>query len=132
MQGPGLQSPRPNRSPESPNIPRQPKAGQCSTGLGGQMQHAIIERYSLLESYRAFVIQNPMSQVILELDVPRDWRKFRLPAALDNRLQELLDRQDNDGKLTRAERREAEALVELAEMLSLMKLRADRVSRNGA
>ena len=69
-----------------------------------------------------------MSQVILELDVPRDWKKFRMPAALDNRLQELLDRQDDVGKLTRAERSEAQALVELAEMLSLMKLRAERVS----
>ena len=70
-----------------------------------------------------------MSQVLVELDVPRDWRKFRLPAALDERLQELLDRQDHEGKLTRAERREAQALTELAEMLSLMKLRAERVSR---
>jgi hypothetical protein len=73
-----------------------------------------------------------MSQVLVELDLPRDWRKFRLPAALDERLQELLDRQDNIGKLTRAERREAEALTELAEMLSLMKLRAERVSRTQA
>jgi hypothetical protein len=65
-----------------------------------------------------------MSQVLVKLDVPRDWEKFRLPPALDDRLQELLDRQDVTGKLTRAERREAEALVELAEMLTLMKLRA--------
>lgn len=69
-----------------------------------------------------------MSQVLVELDLPRDWSKFRLPAALDARLQELLDRQDDGGKLTRAERREAEALAELAEMLSLMKLRAERAS----
>ena len=71
-----------------------------------------------------------MSQVVLQLDVPRDWRKFRLPVALDARLQELLDRQDHEGKLTKAERREAQALTELAEMLSLMKLRAQRISRN--
>ncbi|MEX2316398.1 MAG: hypothetical protein WD669_04540 [Pirellulales bacterium] len=73
-----------------------------------------------------------MSQVVLKLDLPRDWRRFRLPAALDGRLQELLDRQDDHGKLTRAERREAQALTELADMLSLMKLRAERVSRNSA
>jgi hypothetical protein len=73
-----------------------------------------------------------MSKVLVELDLPRDWRKFRLPAALHARLQELLDRQDDEGKLTRAERREAEALTELAEMLSLMKLRADRASRKKA
>lgn len=70
-----------------------------------------------------------MSQVVLELDVPKDWRKFRLPAALDHRLQELLDRQDQQGKLSRAERREAHALVDLNDMLSLMKLRAQRVVR---
>jgi len=71
-----------------------------------------------------------VSQVLVQLDLPRDWRKFRLPVALDARLQELLDRQDHEGKLTRAERREALALTELAEMLTLMKLRADRTSRH--
>jgi hypothetical protein len=70
-----------------------------------------------------------MSRVLLQLDIPGDWRKFRLPRALDARLQELLDRQDYQGKLTRSERREALALCELSEMLSLMKLRAESVSR---
>jgi hypothetical protein len=51
------------------------------------------------------------------------------PPALADRLQQLLDRQDHDGKLSRAERREAEALVELTDMLSLMKLRAERAVR---
>ncbi|MEX0612009.1 MAG: hypothetical protein WD229_07800 [Pirellulales bacterium] len=55
-----------------------------------------------------------------------------MPPALHARLQELLDRQDEEGRLTRAERREAEALTELAEMLSLMKLRAESASRNKA
>ena len=73
-----------------------------------------------------------MSQVLVELDLPSDWRKFRLPAALHARLQELLDRQNDEGKLTRAERREAKALTELAEMLSLMKLRAELASRKKA
>jgi hypothetical protein len=70
-----------------------------------------------------------VSQVLLQLDLPKDLQSFRLPVALDARLQELLDRQDQNGKLTRAERREAEALAELAEMLSLLKLRAERISR---
>jgi hypothetical protein len=73
-----------------------------------------------------------LSQVLVQLDLPKDWQKFRLPVALDVRLQELLDRQDHQGKLTRAERREAEALTELADMLSLMKLRAERASRKNA
>ena len=71
-----------------------------------------------------------MSQVTLQLDIPRDWRKFRLPAALDARLQDLLDRQDHEGKLKGAELREARALTELSEMLSLMKLRAEWVAHN--
>ena len=73
-----------------------------------------------------------MSHVFVELDLPSDWRKFRLPPALHERLQELLDRQDGEGKLTRAERREATALTELVDMLSLMKLRAERASRKKA
>ena len=70
-----------------------------------------------------------MSQVLLEIDVPQDWERFRLPPALNKRLQELLDRQDQEGKLSRAERGEARALAELNDMLSLMKLRAERASR---
>jgi hypothetical protein len=70
--------------------------------------------------------------VLIELDLPRDWKRFRLPPALDDRLQELLDRQDRNGKLSRRERREAEALVELTDMLALMKLRVRRGNdRNG-
>jgi hypothetical protein len=49
-----------------------------------------------------------------------------MPPALNNRLQQLLDQQDEFGTLTRAERSEAKALVELVDMLSLMKLRAKR------
>ncbi|MFM9964115.1 MAG: hypothetical protein ACKV2Q_23170 [Planctomycetaceae bacterium] len=65
-----------------------------------------------------------MSQtVMIQLDFPKDWRTFRMPRGLQSRLQELLDRQDQTGKLTRRERQEANALAELAEMFSLMKLR---------
>jgi hypothetical protein len=63
-------------------------------------------------------------KVMVELDLPADWRNFRMPAALGRRLQTLLDKQDADRKLSAPERREAEALVELSEMLSLMKIRA--------
>jgi hypothetical protein len=70
-----------------------------------------------------------MSQVLLELDLPQDWKRFRLPPALEQRLHELLDRQDDEGKLTRAERSEAKAPAELVDILSLMKLRAERASR---
>jgi hypothetical protein len=62
--------------------------------------------------------------VLVELDLPSDWKRFSMPSALEDRLQELLDRQDREGKLSRRERREAEALTELVDMLALMKLRA--------
>jgi hypothetical protein len=62
-------------------------------------------------------------QLIFEDDVAR----FELPSAVHQRLQELLDRQDNGQELTVPERREAEGLVELAEFLSLLRLRAKRV-----
>lgn len=65
-----------------------------------------------------------MSQsVMIQLDLPKDWRTFQMPRGLQSRLQELLDCQDQTGKLTQRERQEANALVELAKMFSLMKLR---------
>lgn len=72
-----------------------------------------------------------MSQVLIELDLPRDWKEFKLPSALDSRLQSLLDKQDQSGKLSRSERQEAKAIAELVDMLSLMKLRARKAERRG-
>jgi hypothetical protein len=48
--------------------------------------------------------------------------RLKFPRALDLRLTELLDRYDRDGKLSAKERREAEALVEVAEFCTLLKL----------
>jgi hypothetical protein len=62
--------------------------------------------------------------VAIELEIPEDISKFRLPQAVDARPRKLLDRQDRGLKLTAHERTEAEGLVELAELLSLLKLRA--------
>jgi hypothetical protein len=59
----------------------------------------------------------------LRLQAPGDLGKFRLPSGVQPRLTELLDRQDRGTPLTAAERREAQGLVELTEMLSLLKLR---------
>ena len=72
-----------------------------------------------------------MSHVLIELDIPRDWKQSRLPRALDARLQALLDKQDRDGKLARTERQEAKAITELVDMLSLMRLRARNAKRGG-
>jgi hypothetical protein len=64
--------------------------------------------------------------VTIELEMPGDLKHFRLPKGVNARLQELLDKQNREGKLSRAERREAEGLVNLAEMLTLLRLRAER------
>lgn len=47
-----------------------------------------------------------------------------MPSALKTRLNDLLDKQDGGAKLSVRERKEAEALVELSEMISLMRLEA--------
>ncbi len=71
-----------------------------------------------------------MSRVVaIELEMPGDLGRFRLPLAVNKRLQELLDRQDRGQGLTTAERNEAEGLVNLAELLSLLQLRAGRLAR---
>jgi hypothetical protein len=69
------------------------------------------------------------SSVFIELDLPRDWRTFQLPPALNDRLQELLDRQDQEGKLSPRERREASALTELVDLLSLIRLRVEAAAK---
>jgi hypothetical protein len=70
-----------------------------------------------------------MQHSLIEIEMPLSTRQFKLPKAVNNRLQELLDRQDKGEKLSTAERKEAEGLVDLAEMLSLLRMRAERVWR---
>jgi hypothetical protein len=62
----------------------------------------------------------------IALDLPADLSRFRLPVAVQARLQFLLDRQDAGSPLSEAERQEAEGLVDLAELLTLLRLRAER------
>ncbi|HXG65933.1 MAG TPA: hypothetical protein VNO70_12570 [Blastocatellia bacterium] len=69
--------------------------------------------------------------VVVELELPPTLEEFKLPQAVNERLQELLDRQDRGETLTASERKEAEGLVDLAEFLSLLSLRAQRVRREG-
>jgi hypothetical protein len=64
--------------------------------------------------------------VSIELEMPDDLARFRLPGGVNARLQELLDKQDRGVCLSAAERQEAEGLVDLAEFLSLLRLRAER------
>ncbi len=70
--------------------------------------------------------------VSFELPVPAGLASFKLPSGVQRRLAKLLDQQDSGKALSASERREAEGLVELAEFLSLLKLRARRSSRSAA
>jgi hypothetical protein len=63
------------------------------------------------------------------IEIPIELTRFQLPPAVQNRLQFLLDRQDDGYPLSQAERQEAEGLVELVEFLSLLQLRSTRVSQ---
>ena len=64
----------------------------------------------------------------VEVDLPDDFSRLRLPTAVADRLQFLLDRQDAGIPLTPQERAEAEGLSDLADLLSLLKLRKQRIA----
>jgi hypothetical protein len=66
-----------------------------------------------------------MHRVEIALELPGDLARFRLPPALNARLQQLLDRQDSGTPLEVDERQEAEGLVEVADLLTLLRLRAE-------
>ena len=66
--------------------------------------------------------------VTLELDLPDELSRLRLPAAVAARLQSLLDRQDAGETLSPAEREEAQGLVDVAEFLTLLRLRRQQAA----
>ncbi|HBJ86531.1 MAG TPA: hypothetical protein DDZ88_22285 [Verrucomicrobiales bacterium] len=66
-----------------------------------------------------------MSQALhLDLELPGDLARFKLPAGVNERLTALLDKQDAGEELTAQERREAEGLVDLADTLTYLGLKA--------
>ena len=67
--------------------------------------------------------------IAIEVKMPNDLAEFRLPPGVNARLQQLLDKQDAGRRLTAAERLEAEGLVNLAEFLTLLRLRAERLDQ---
>jgi hypothetical protein len=68
-----------------------------------------------------------MSQgVAIQLELPDDLPRFRLPEGVQRRLDSLLDQQDRGEPLSDDERREAEGLVNVADLLTLLRLRAER------
>jgi hypothetical protein len=63
----------------------------------------------------------------IQLEVPDDLARFHLPDGVQHRLNSLLDQQDRGQPLSDDERREAEGLVNLADLLSVLRLRAERL-----
>ena len=70
--------------------------------------------------------------IMIELEAPGELAKFRLPKGVEHRLHDLLDKQDGGSALTVAERKEAEGLVSLAEMLSLLRAKSQRQQKRRA
>lgn len=66
------------------------------------------------------------AKVDFEIEVPEDLARLHLPEGVDRRLQALLDKQDGGTPLTPDEQAEAEGLVDLADLLTLLRLRASR------
>lgn len=63
------------------------------------------------------------ASLMVELKLPDDLSRFALPPGVNAHLRGLLDKQDRGDALSEAERSEAEGLVDLADLLSLLKLR---------
>ncbi len=96
---------------------RRQTAGFCAM-MAGQKTRDTSRKESLMAQH-----------ALVEIELPFAPGQFKLPAGVDSRLQELLTRQDRGETLTAKERQEAAGLVELAEMLSLLRLRAQRAGR---
>lgn len=85
--------------------------------------------YETARAYRMALRDAEVGTMGFQLTIENDVARFELPSGVHQRLQELLDRQDSGQELTVPERSEAEGLVELAEFLSLLRLRAKRVAQ---
>jgi hypothetical protein len=64
----------------------------------------------------------------IDVDLPADLKRFRLPDGVAARLKSLLDQQDAGLPLSEKERDEADGLVNLAEFLTLLGLRTERMA----
>ena len=62
--------------------------------------------------------------VHLNIELPTDAERLVFPEKLDRRLHQLLDKLDRGDGLTPDEQAEAESLVELADLMSLLRLKA--------
>lgn len=70
---------------------------------------------------------SPRSLIDVPLDLPDDLARLSLPEGVDRRLHSLLDKQDRGEPLTDDEQVEAEGLIDLSDLLSLLRLRVARI-----
>jgi hypothetical protein len=68
-------------------------------------------------------------RIQVEIELPGDMAGLMLPEGVDRRLHALLDKQQRGDSLTEDEAAEAEGLVDLADLLSLIRLRASSHDR---
>ena len=70
-----------------------------------------------------------MSQAVaIQLEIPDDLARFHLPDGVQHRLESLLDQQDRGEPLSADERHEAEGVGNVADFLSVLRLRAERAA----
>jgi hypothetical protein len=69
------------------------------------------------------------AKTLFELELPEVLNELRFPKRLDDRLHSLLDKQNEAGQLSADEFEEAEYLVELAQLVSVLRMRAQRAER---
>ncbi|HEX4421599.1 MAG TPA: hypothetical protein VH165_26970 [Kofleriaceae bacterium] len=74
----------------------------------------------------------PSATIDFAIEVPADLARLRLSEGLDRRLQVLLDLQDSGAALSPDEQAEAEGLVELADLLTLLRLRSSTTDSSTA
>src|ERR1041384_5793223 len=78
--------------------------------------------------YRHLVSTN--AKVDSEIEVPGDLARLHLPEGLERRLQALLDKQDGGTALSADEQTEAKGLVDLADLLTLLRLRSSNATQH--
>lgn len=103
---------------------RRPAGNECLPPL---FAFDVLEKIDERSDFGGAQARHMTSIVQIEIELPEDLARFRLPEGVQERLSTLLDKQDRGQPLTDAEQREAEGLVDLADLLSLLRLRAERI-----
>jgi putative addiction module component (TIGR02574 family) len=103
-------------------------ANYLANPASGLSEDQVMAHVRRMVQWRATLDTEVPMTLTLEVDLPADLARFRLPEAVAARLQDLLDRQDSGQPLTAREREEAEGLVNLAEFFTLLRQRAERMT----